>query len=256
MEEEVSATFKIGIVLIMLSVAIAIGWVMFSSSRSYSTTITDNVGNEEINSMERDMYNRYDNKIVTGNDVINAIYKYNLNEIVLLVATQDWMMNGYNSYITGDTDELNKNGLDSGYIQHGNDIPCVFAYEQSELTNYGNQMEVDTTDGNKKLIFINYSALLGNLTNQGEHTQGTLSRFNNTNYYQPNIYYSDSTHEFICDIGFLTDEHNIKLSSNEILNLNNDKTTEYIIPTARFSAYILKDGLDTFLGLVFIENKI
>ena len=267
MEKEVSATVKLGVALIMLALAMNIGFLIYRISSNKSMTITENARREEVTSLTNAKFSEYDATEISGSEVIDAIYKYSSNEMSVLVATQEWITHGYDEWRGNGayTDYYKEHGLYAPYSKNLNGIPIAYVAttESNARALKGHNMSgsdlskmVTTPDlngMNSPLVFINYRALLGNANYSGYCISGRQIYYGGVMYYAPILYKNGD--EFVCESGFITSGRiGDKLANNSFGSISSDYATEYIAETARYNSYLIKTKAGEVIGLAFIEQ--
>ncbi len=134
MEKEISSGTNLGIVLIALAAIIALGFGIFAIAKGTANEGVVQV-QDNLSQVQQSVFNDYDQKIVTGTQVVSAYNNFSGKPYALLIATQ-------------------------AFIDHGtpktNNIRAMDADGSDPI-------EVVNSDGddNIPLVFINYNALLG-----------------------------------------------------------------------------------------------
>ncbi len=225
MEKEISNGAMLGIVLIALAAIIGLGFGVFSIAKGTSNEGVTGV-TEGIHSVNSSVFSEYDQKIVTGTQVISAIDKFEGKSYVILIATQ----------ATKDKSGTSSDNFDSGagvvdsYGTAG-DIPASIAYRDTSSSKQA-MIVKDSTGNDINLKFIQYNARLGVDDVLGISTVS----FDETCWRTTN--------------GFLTDSYGIKM--NDITkNVSKTGMMEYIPTGSRFQGYLVKDSSGTIMGIAF-----
>ena len=222
MEKEISNGAMLGIVLIALAAIIGLGFGVFAIAKGVANEGVTNV-QENLDVVGNSVFTDYDQKIVTGTQVMSAVQNFEGKPYSILIATQATIKEfGEKSGIGGG----------SGILTSYKSVDNVPVIESNIETEYG-------TGGTKvPLKFINYNAKLGKFT--GSESNGTIERSIMT--FDQNCYRWGSGLVAI----------NGKIQMNGITgNLSKSGMMEYVPSGARFQAYLIKDDSGTILGIAF-----
>jgi len=128
MEGEISRGAMLGIVLIALAAIIGLGFGIFAIAKGVANEGTTNV-QDQLSQVSLATFNDFDQKIVTGTQVLSAYSNFAGKPSAILIATR--------SYLDGNTEGLS-------------DAPEV----QTDV-------KIKISDSEVDLKFLNYNALLG-----------------------------------------------------------------------------------------------
>ena len=225
MEKEISNGAMLGIVLIALAAIIGLGFGVFAIAKGTANEGVTNV-QESLGAVGASAFTDYDQKIITGTQVISAYQSFEGKPYALLIATQ----------ATKD-----KSGTTSHSFANGAGVKSVFGDDLKKLSVTGAYAEggtsrfsvLDSEDKSVSLRFLNYNALLGK-----EKTTDSESKIT-----------FDSTCWRATD-GFGTEGGKV-LMCNITGNLAKSGMMEYIPSGARFQSYLIKDLSGTIMGMAF-----
>jgi len=134
MEGEISRGAMLGIVLIALAAIIGLGFGIFAIAKGVANEGTTNV-QDQLSQVSLATFNDFDQKVVTGTQVLSAYSNFAGKPSAILIATR--------SYLDGNTEGLS-------------DAPKV-------QTN----VKIKLSDSEVDLKFLNYNALLGPAGGEG-----------------------------------------------------------------------------------------
>lgn len=238
MEKEISSGAMLGIVLIALAAIIGLGFGVFAIAKGTANEGVTNV-QENLGAVSQSAYTDYDQKIVTGTQVISAYQNFEGKNVALCVMTQalkDKAVDSENAILEG-------NGVDSAYEQAGKDLKdyLVEAFLKSG-DNYEQYTGVTDSKNNSvdNPVFINYNALLGiDEDSSGASTNYTKGKWI---YFDTNCWRTTAAFETIGG----------KVQFNGISgNMSKSGMMEYVPSGARFQAYLIKDVSGTTMGVAF-----
>lgn len=218
MEKEISSGAMLGIVLIALAAIIGIGFGIFSIAKGTANEGVVNV-QDNLAQVSASVFTDYDQKVVTGTQVISAYNNFAGKPYAILIATQ--------AYI--DSLSSNDNPVLSG-------APPVEVYSGDPG---GNATKED-------FEFLNYNAILAGTTQNVVDNDGKVV---DTNYIDAKIYFQDGA--YIATNGFLVDTSGRIIYNSVIGNLSKPGTVEYVPSSARFQANLIKDKSGTIMGVAF-----
>lgn len=215
----------LGIVLIALAAIIGLGFGVFAIAKG---TANDGVTGvqENLGVVGNSAFTDYDQKIVTGTQVISAIQNFEGKPYSILVSTNAVKK------ATSAADIANLAGVKESY---GTRAVLPILTERTEGLGAG------VTASN----YINYNALLGGF--ESAKSGGTQTVADSLAFVE-NRYVTD---------GGLSSEGGKILMNNVTGNLSKSGMAEYIPSGGRFQAYLIKDPSGTILGITFnqINNK-
>ena len=218
MEREISTGTMLGITLIALAAIIGIGFGIFSIARSTANEGVMNI-QDNLKQVNASVFTDYDQRIVTGTQVKSAYDSLAGKPYAILIATQAY---------------IDKSTLET--IQGLSNAPKISAY--SGNVGSTTAMKAQTSVGKSvNLKFLNYNAILGG------GTAGTCK-----------IYYKDGL--YLCTSGFDLNENGAVNYNFVIGNLSLSGAVEYIAPTSRFQANLIKGPGGEIIGIAFQQVKI
>ena len=242
MEKEISSGAMLGIVLIALAAIIGLGFGVFAIAKSTANEGVTNV-QENLEAASNSQFTDYDQKTITGTQVLSAINTFNGKSVAVLVMTQA----NKDLAVDSDADWETANGVDSAYGKAGKDITDYFVAATIKTSDpdsgkieytYGDE-SLGITDSYgenvKEPVFINYNALLGT----SDDAPGDAERFI---YFDSDKWVTTTTFE----------AKNGKVQFNNITaNLSKSGMMEYVSTGARFQSYLIKDNAGTTMGVAF-----
>ena len=274
MQNEISSGAMLGIVLIALAAIIGLGFGVFAIAKN---TANDGITQVQdgLNTASESIYSDFDQRLVTGTQVTSAYQSFTGKNTAILIATNAFkdkciLGNGEGSDARGTIDT--GNGVKAAYAGFGLDkgtndgtscIPLVLAYQDKDSFDgaKGDNGFIDTDPVKASTAyfmsksdleevdlacFINYNALLTGATGQA-----TDSFEETTESGHAGIYFD--TNCFKTDAGFATVDGRTQFN-NISQNMNKVGMMEYVSSTARYQAYLLKDGSGTTMGVVFEQQ--
>lgn len=214
MEKEISSGVMLGIVLIALAAVIGIGFGVFAIARGTAndgtTTLIDNLG-----SINESQFSDYDQKVVTGVQVVSALDNFDGKTVVVLIATQGVMRE--ESIASTDKGALAVGSIASpGVSVAGNDTPVT------------------------EITFVNYNALFegaevgsggGTAVDFGELVDGF----------------------WVSDVGLSVGDNNVVQFNKITGNISKAGKVEKVNSGARFQANLIKDSGGTTIGIAFYQ---
>ena len=241
MEKEISNGAMLGIVLIALAAIIGLGFGVFAIAKGTANEGVTGV-QENLGAVSNTAFTDYDQKIVTGTQVMSAIQNFEGKPVSVLVSTIATKDNQIRNTTVGAG-----SGVTQAYSTRGNTAPGVAAYTDSAKT-AGYDIKGTSATGTEATIaagkasFINYNALLnGTVTTgvgAGNYSEATVGK----------IYFDSNC--FRADAGYATTAGKVQFN-NITGNMNKSGMMEYVPSGARFQAYLIKDTSNTILGVAF-----
>lgn len=243
MQNEISSGSMLGIVLIALAAIIGLGFGVFAIAKGTANEGVTNV-QESLDAVSQQAYTDYDQKIVSGTQVISAYQNFTGKNTAILIMTQaqkDKAVNKENAT----TGIPSGSGVDAAY-KDGTKIQSfmVEAFQAGTVTagvtSYVPYKGVKTSTNQNVAnpAFVNYNALLGKDTG-GPAKQYTSGKWI---YFDNNCWRTTATFE--ADAG--------KVQFNNIsMNLTKSGMMEYVPTSARFQANLIKDTSGTIMGVAF-----
>jgi hypothetical protein len=214
MEKEISSGTMLGIVLIALAAIIGIGFGIFSIAKGTANEGVVNV-QDNLAQVNASSFTDYDQKVVTGTQVVSAYNNFAGKSYAILIATQAYIDNSSEATIPG---------LSAA--------PKVDAYSGDPGTT-ATVMNATTSNGTTvPLKFLNYNAVLSN------GGSGNAK-----------IYFKDGVYKAIS--GFNLDTSGKIIFNTVISNLSKSGTVEYVPSSGRFQANLIKDMSGTIMGIAF-----
>lgn len=216
MEKEISSGAMLGIVLIALAAIIGLGFGVFSIAKGTANDGLVQV-QDNLNAVGESVYDDYNQKVITGTQVVSAYGTFTGKPVAILIATK--------AHLTSQ----NKG-------QHADHPTPVYVMTD--------QSTADSTGATQaKYTMINYNALLSNA--------------NNGPGVAPNAFDSAGIKlmngVYIAGKTFQSDANSNVLYDNVSSGMNKSGNTEYVPSTARFNSNLIKDSSGTILGIAFVQ---
>ena len=252
MEKEISSGAMLGIVLIALAAIIGLGFGVFAIAKGTANEGVTKV-QENLGAVAQSDFTDYDQKIVTGTQVISAYQNFEGKNTAVLIMTQATKdksddvlddckptagdFNGIEAYKTAAFGNDAHKGLETAIVHayqkkgasaSGGGVSDYIAYKG--VVNSKNEA-VDHP------VFINYNAILGS---------DEAAMYNNANnkgiYFDTNCWRATAPFEAVGG----------KVQFNAVSgNLSKSGMMEYVPSGARYQAYLIKDVSGTVMGVAF-----
>ena len=241
MEKEISNGAMLGIVLIALAAIIGLGFGVFAIAKG---TANDGVTNvqESLGAVGASAFTDYDQKIVTGTQVISAYQSFEGKPYSVIIATQATKDKSQASPTSTSHVFREGAGVKEAFGTSGTNLgklAVVYAYEEGSTATTQTPFKTKDSNGVEvELKLLNYNAILGNNDRVTKGAEGYASRIE-----------FDSTCWRATD-GFATEGGKV-LMNNITGNLAKSGMMEYIPSGARFQAYLIKDLSGTIMGVAF-----
>lgn len=222
MEKEISSGTMLGIVLIALAAVIGLGFGVFSIAKGVANEGTVGV-QDNLGAVSESAFDDYNDKIVTGTMVKSAIQNFKGKSVGILVNTtaMDKEVVAYTAHATPQVFTFAKDGKATAVNAKTGGQKIGTKFTDTELGSH---------------YYVNYNALLN-------FTSGT-SKIE----LKDGIYNSGS-------VPFSIDATTGKV----LFDYSTGGTTrtgncEYLAPTAKFDANLIKDETGTTIGIVFTQR--
>lgn len=220
MEKEISSGTMLGIVLIALAAVIGLGFGVFSIAKGVANEGTVNV-QDNLATVSDSAFEDYNDKIVTGTMVKSAVQNFNGKSVAILINTtaMDKEVKPYANH-----EEMQVFSFINSKCE---DAPVVVA---------GNQDKVGTAAALGNHYYVNYNALLD------------FSSDNAIIYLEDGIYNAAA-------VPFTVDPVSGKVQFDySVGGFSRTGNCEYLAPTAKFDANLLKDETGTNIGIIFTQR--
>lgn len=242
MEKEISNGAMLGIVLIALAAIIGLGFGVFAIAKGTANEGVTGV-QENLGAVSNSAFTDYDQKIVTGTQVMSAVQNFEGKPVAILIstiATRDAQVAGGDGMHGGP-------GVKEAYSAKGGFVPGVVAYSDSELSK---AYQIEGYEKGKAVqiskdvaSFINYNALLNGTVSDSEGSAGNYTATNvGKIYFDSNCFRSET--------GYATSAGKV-MFNNITGNMSKSGMMEYVASGARFQAYLIKDASGTIIGVAF-----
>jgi len=237
MEKEISNGAMLGIVLIALAAIIGLGFGVFAIAKGVANSGVTGV-QENLDVVNSSAFTDYDQKIITGTQVVSAIQGFEGKNVSVLIATTA-MKNASVENKTSDGA-----GVEQSYSTRGSKVPGVYALASKDSTSgysMGTSGNTDL-DGSKNTAFINYNALLMGTVEDTGTGKGNYKENGGLLYFDNNCFRTTK--------GFETESGKV-IFNNITGNLSKSGMMEYVSSGARYQAYLIKDDSGTIMGVTF-----
>ena len=234
MEKEISSGTMLGIVLIALAAVIGLGFGVFSIAKGVANEGTVGV-QDNLGTVSESAFDDYNDKIVTGTMVKSAIQNFKGKSVAILVNTtaMDKEVVSYSSHITAQTFAMN-NG--------------TVTFKKPTQLAAGDTMAKPSST--KVHNYINYNALFGGQVSVDDSTGATTvgeMAAEGTLQLKDGIYNATGVAFAIDDTGKVAFDYSTGGSTRT-------GNCEYLAPTAKFDANLIKDETGTTIGIVFTQR--
>ena len=218
MEKEISSGTMLGIVLIALAAVIGLGFGVFSIAKGVANEGTVGV-QDNLNVVSDSAYEDYNDKIITGTMVKSAVQNFAGKSVAILINTNA-MTKGVKSYANHD----------ALYVRDVNGIYYV---------NYG-AIIANGSAGTDPSTVKGGSVLTGSTSTHAKLTDdagkaGAVIKDGVLTISDP----------------FSTDANGKVLLDNSVGGFSRTGNCEYISPSAKFEANLIKDTSGTTIGMIF-----
>ena len=237
MEKEISSGTMLGIVLIALAAVIGLGFGVFSIAKGVANEGTVGV-QDNLEAVSGSAFEDYNDKIVTGTMVKSAVQNFAGKSVAILINTNamDKAVKAYPGHkyltvwtlastgdFTGVTVDIDPDtGLNTAGVDNTNTAsPAVAGATSDAVSKVGAG------------YFVNYNAILDK-----EGTAGFTLK--------------DGV--YVTDAAFALDNAGKVFYDNTIGGFTRTGNCEYISPSAKFTANLIKDTSGTTIGIVFEQQ--
>ena len=226
MEKEISSGTMLGIVLIALAAVIGLGFGVFSIAKGVANEGTVGV-QDNLNAVSDSAFEDYNDKIVTGTMVKSAVQNFAGKSVAILVNTNA-MDVGVKTY--GAHANLNVWKLAAGKFAVGDT-----GRTQVKNADQAKPNPVATTEAGDAVVgqgyFVNYNAVL---------SSAGATKFD----IKDGVYVTDCAFDLDPATGKV-------VFDNTIGGFSRTGNCEYLSPSAKFTAKLIKDTSGTSIGIVF-----
>jgi hypothetical protein len=235
MEKEISNGAMLGIVLIALAAIIGLGFGIFSIAKGTANEGVTGV-QENLGAVGSSAFTDFDQKIVTGTQVVSAYHNFDGKPYAILIATQATKDKSGTS-TTGHSFAEGA-GMKNAYGDDLEKLPIVEAFKDADKNRMPNVLD---SKGNEiDLKFINYNALLG--------SGKTVDENDNIIDLEAMVYFDSNC--WRATEGFATQGGKV-LMNGITGNLSKSGMMEYVPSGSRFQSYLIKDLSGTIMGIAF-----
>ena len=238
MEKEISSGTMLGIVLIALAAVIGLGFGVFSIAKGVANEGTTNV-QDNLGTVSESAFEDYNDKIVTGTMVKSAVTTFQCKSVGILINTTA-MDKEVKPYANHETIRVYK------VLEAGESTMKVEEVSGS-AANIGDMNALKGTGGNSH-YYINYGALFSGGLDAESNGTGNDIGGDGTISLKDGIYNAKQ-------LAFAVDPANGKvLRDDSVGGFGRTGNCEYLAPTAKFTANLIKDEAGTTIGIVFTQN--
>ena len=246
MEKEISSGTMLGIVLIALAAVIGLGFGVFSIAKGVANEGTVGV-QDNLNTVTDSAFEDYNDKIVTGTQVKSAIQNFEGKSVAILVNTTA-MNKGVVSY-TG----RSSGATVFGYGSTGAFVPYVNYNALLASTSDGNDISARaeaTEDGKTTVSMALADKATGYITEDNEELWSELCATIGEDTYTP-AKMKDGVLT-ICNAFAIDDTGKVKTDLS-VGGLSKTGNCEYVSPSSKFEANLIKDTSGTNIGIMFTQ---
>lgn len=235
MEKEISSGTMLGIVLIALAAVIGLGFGVFSIAKGVANEGTVGV-QDNLGTVSESAFDDYNDKIVTGTMVKSAIQNFKGKSVAILV---------------------NTTAMDKNVVTYKEHVSPLFVSLTNGASATGG-FELAIKEGGKALstdkagagvhYYINYNAILGGgvvAQSSGKTTISTPQK--GSLALKDGIYNATGLPFGIDGTGKVAFDYSTGGSTRT-------GNCEYLAPTAKFDANLIKDETGTTIGIVFTQR--
>lgn len=239
MEKEISSGTMLGIVLIALAAVIGLGFGVFSIAKGVANEGTVGV-QDNLAAVSESSFDDYNDKIVTGTMVKSAVQNFTGKSVAILINTTA-MDKGVKPYATHEMLRVFTftNSKAAGYYE----------IDQSSSTAAGlgtGGTSVKVSSGTH--YYVNYNALLGTADNTGKITGLPSTTGIDALILKDGIYNAT-------EMPFAVNVTDGKVMFDySVGGFSRTGNCEYLAPTAKFDANLIKDETGTTIGIVFTQR--
>lgn len=226
MEKEISSGTMLGIVLIALAAVIGLGFGVFSIAKGVANEGTVNV-QDNLGAVSDSAFEDYNDKIVTGTMVKSAVTNFSGKSVAILINTTA-MDKGVKVY-------QEHEGV-NGITFNAKGVSSEFTALSGKSVNNDSFDKLNLDAGHH---YINYNALL-QIGDEGS-LDGALTL-------KDGVYNATS-------VPFRLNAYNGKVEfDNSVGGFSRTGNCEYLAPTAKFDANLIKEEAGTTIGIVFTQR--
>ena len=234
MEKEISSGTMLGIVLIALAAVIGLGFGVFSIAKGVANEGTVGV-QDNLEAVSGSAFEDYNDKIVTGTMVKSAVQNFSGKSVAILINTNA-MDKDVTSYPAHEFLSVwTLGGTTAGSMAHtAGEIDSTSGAFKSTIV--GGAKVGTTSDSVSKVgagYFVNYNALLD--------TEGAAG-------------FKIKDGVYTTDAAFMLDSTGKVVYDNTIGGFSRTGNCEYLSPSAKFTANLIKDTSGTVIGIVFEQQ--
>ena len=242
MEKEISSGTMLGIVLIALAAVIGLGFGVFSIAKGVANEGTVGV-QDNLAAVSESSYDDYNDKIVTGTMVRSAVQNFTGKSVAILINITA-MDKGVKPYVSHEAIRvigMTGNAFKTFEVVKGTDASL---FDNDDGGSY-----TLTENGKVKTgshLYVNYNALLGDWTADDD---GAI-----THSLTGSIALKDGIFN-AAEIPFAVNPQDGKVAFDySVGGFARTGNCEYLAPTAKFDANLIKDETGTTIGIVFTQR--
>ena len=238
MEKEISSGTMLGIVLIALAAVIGLGFGVFSIAKGVANEGTVGV-QDNLNTVTDSAFEDYNDKVVTGTQVKSAIQNFEGKSVAILINTTA-MNKGVKSY-------ANRTVAEDAAKTGG--VTCfTVGSDKKPYINYNALLASDATG--KQLTCLELGATVGSEAADGAVTSKGTALMNE----------KGETNAPTLKDGIITTAAPFAINGDgkvifdySIGGLSRSGNCEYVSPSSKFEANIIKDTSGTNIGIMFTQ---
>lgn len=242
MEKEISSGTMLGIVLIALAAVIGLGFGVFSIAKGVANEGTVGV-QDNLAVVSESSFEDYNDKIVTGTQVKSAVTTFTGKSVGILInnTAMDKEVKPYADHKSIQLFTLKDDGQNKD-----NDGAQSLTQADTKLEHLG----ATPTGGTS--YYVNYNALFGStVTVDSDTSAATVKTENPFDLILKDGVYTAS------GLSFAVDSANGKVGfDNSVGGFGRTGNCEYIAPTAKYNANLIKDEAGTTIGIVFTQRVV
>ena len=233
MEKEISSGTMLGIVLIALAAVIGLGFGVFSIAKGVANEGTVGV-QDNLAAVSASSFDDYNDKIVTGTMVRSAVQNFNGKSVGILINTtaMDKAVIAYKEHSVLNTYKMDTT---TGAVTIDTNLGCTGGAKLGDKVSNAH-------------YYVNYNALFGDTVDATGKVSWATSTGNATMVLKDGVFNA-------AGVPFAVDSATGKVQFDySVGGFTRTGNCEYLSPTAKFDANLIKDETDTIIGIVFTQR--
>lgn len=234
MEKEISSGTMLGIVLIALAAVIGLGFGVFSIAKGVANEGTVGV-QDNLAVVSESSFEDYNDKIVTGTQVKSAVTTFTGKSVGILIhnTAMDKEVKPYADHKTLQVYSLSTTGKNS---------------DVGATKKEGTEGNIGTKPANTEHYYVNYNALFGSTAETADGATTITPNDGATLNLKDGVYTAGG-------LSFAVAQDTGKVAfDNTVGGFGRTGNCEYIAPTAKYDANLIKDEAGTTIGIVFTQR--